>query len=73
MVCAKCQKLSKGTTLATPRVKKKSETYFGSPAGSATSATTSQNGVGKVRCFLAFGCTVRMGRQIMPPPSPSHP
>lgn len=55
MVCAKCQKLSKETTLATPRVKKKSEMYLGSPASSSTStstsATTGQNGVGKVRCF----------------------
>lgn len=54
MVCAKCQKLSKETTLATPRVKKKSEMYLGSPAGSSTSATTGQNGVGKVRCFFAL-------------------
>lgn len=39
MVCAKCQKLSKGTTtLATPAVKKKSEMYYGSPASSAASA-----------------------------------
>lgn len=54
MVCGKCQKLSK-TTLATPDVKKKSEMYYGSPAGSSTkasgskSATLGQNGVIKVR------------------------
>lgn len=55
MVCAKCQKLSKGTTLATPRVKKKSEMYLGSPAASSSSssksATAGQTGVGKVRYF----------------------
>jgi len=57
MVCAKCQKLSKSTTLATPGVKKKSEIYFGSSASSSsksgdktkTSATAGNNGVGKVR------------------------
>lgn len=55
MVCAKCQKLSKSTTLATPAVKKKSEMYYGSPAGSSksgdkkTSATLGNNGIGKVR------------------------
>jgi hypothetical protein len=55
MVCAKCQKLSKSTALATPGVKKKSEMYFGSPAGSSksgdktkTSATLGNNGIGKV-------------------------
>jgi len=55
MVCAKCQKLSKGTTLATPDVKKKSEIYYGSAAGSSSKAsgsgtkstTLGQNGVGK--------------------------
>lgn len=53
MVCAKCQKLSKGTTLATPAVKKKSEMYYGSPASSSSSsrpsATLGQTGVTKVR------------------------
>jgi hypothetical protein len=56
MVCAKCQKLSKSTTLATPGVKKRTEMYYGSPAGSGakggdkskTSATLGQNGIGKV-------------------------
>ncbi|KAG5915475.1 hypothetical protein E4U42_008046 [Claviceps africana] len=52
MVCGKCQKLSK-TTLATPEVKKKSEMYYGSPAGSSTKpsgskpATIGQSGVVK--------------------------
>ena len=54
MVCAKCQKLSRGTTLATPEVKKKSEIYHGSPAssskaaGTSKSATLGQTGIGKV-------------------------
>jgi hypothetical protein len=56
MVCAKCQKLSKSTALATPGVKKKNDMYFGSPAGSSsksgdktkTSATLGSNGIGKV-------------------------
>ncbi len=54
MVCAKCQKISKTTTLATPGVKKKNDMYYGSPAGSLnsgdkakTSATLGQNGIGK--------------------------
>ena len=53
MVCAKCQKLSKGTTLATPEVKKKSEMYYGSSATSSSKAsgtkstTLGQNGIGK--------------------------
>ncbi|PKS11948.1 hypothetical protein jhhlp_001244 [Lomentospora prolificans] len=34
MVCSKCQKLTKGTTLVTPQVKKKSEMYYGSAASS---------------------------------------
>ncbi|KEZ44810.1 hypothetical protein SAPIO_CDS2923 [Scedosporium apiospermum] len=38
MVCSKCQKLTKGTTLATPEVKKKSEMYYGSPASSSKGA-----------------------------------
>ncbi|KFX88884.1 hypothetical protein O988_08854 [Pseudogymnoascus sp. VKM F-3808] len=44
MVCAKCQKLTKPTSLATPGIKKKSEMYYGSPAGSKT---VSSSGVGK--------------------------
>ena len=54
MVCSKCQRLSKSTTLATPNVKKKSEMYYGSPAGSSQSvdksksATVGNNGIGKV-------------------------
>ncbi|KAH9214685.1 microtubule-associated protein CRIPT-domain-containing protein [Leptodontidium sp. 2 PMI_412] len=55
MVCVKCQKISKSTTLATPGVKKKSDMYYGSPAGSSsksgdktkTSATLGNNGIGK--------------------------
>ncbi|TVY14123.1 Cysteine-rich PDZ-binding protein [Lachnellula arida] len=54
MVCGKCQKLSKSTTLATPGVKKKNDMYYGSPAGSSSksgdktkSATIGNNGVGK--------------------------
>ena len=41
MVCTKCQKLVKGTTLATPDVKKKSEMYYGSSATSKASGTKS--------------------------------
>ena len=54
MVCTKCQKLTQSTALATPGVKKKSEMYYGSPAGTKsgdktkTSATLGQNGIGKV-------------------------
>lgn len=55
MVCSKCQKLAKSTTLATPGVKKKSEMYYGSPASSSSksgdkskpSATMGNNGIGK--------------------------
>ncbi|UNI14274.1 hypothetical protein JDV02_000919 [Purpureocillium takamizusanense] len=53
MVCAKCQKLGKGTTLATPEVKKKSEMYYGSPAssskstGASKSTTVGQSGIVK--------------------------
>ncbi|KAI4152147.1 MAG: hypothetical protein LQ340_003083 [Diploschistes diacapsis] len=45
MVCAKCQRLSKGTTLATPGVKRKSEIYYGSPASGsgAGNASSSSN------------------------------
>ncbi|QUC19297.1 uncharacterized protein UV8b_03538 [Ustilaginoidea virens] len=41
MVCGKCQKLPK-TTLATPDVKKKSEMYYGSPAGTSSKASGSK-------------------------------
>ena len=53
MVCNKCQKLGKETTLATPGVKKRSEMYYGSPASSSSSAsgtksaTLGQTGIGK--------------------------
>jgi hypothetical protein len=52
MVCAKCERLAKSTTLATPGVKKKSEMYYGSPATSKggdkkTPTTLGNNGVGK--------------------------
>jgi hypothetical protein len=53
MVCNKCQKLIKGTSLATPEVKKKSELYYGSlastkGAGASKSTTLGQTGVVKV-------------------------
>lgn len=57
MVCAKCQKLTKPTSLATPGVKKKNDMYYGSPAGAGssksgdktkTSATLGNTGIGKV-------------------------
>jgi len=56
MVCAKCQKTRK-TILATPGIKRKSEMYYGSPAGSKlgekdksrSSATMGSTGIGKVR------------------------
>jgi hypothetical protein len=61
MVCGKCAKLSKSTTLATPAVKKKSEMYYGSPAGSSkssdktkTSATLGNNGIGKASYLSAL-------------------
>ncbi|KAM3073620.1 hypothetical protein ACMFMG_004496 [Clarireedia jacksonii] len=54
MVCAKCQKKPQSTTaLATPEVKKKNDMYYGSPAagsskaGTKTSATLGNNGIGK--------------------------
>jgi hypothetical protein len=54
MVCAKCQKKLKPTSLATPGVKSKKEMYYGSPAGSKsstsgskTSSTLGQTGIGK--------------------------
>jgi hypothetical protein len=65
MVCGKCQKLAKSTTLATPGVKKKNDMYYGSPAGSSsssksgdktkTSATLGNNGIGKVWTFITSG------------------
>jgi cysteine-rich PDZ-binding protein len=63
MVCAKCQRLAKSTTLATPGVKKKNDMYYGSPAGSGskggdsskTSATLAQNGIGKVSGHWMLG------------------
>jgi hypothetical protein len=66
MVCGKCQKISKSTTLATPGVKKKSEMYYGSPAGSSsksgdktkTSATLGNNGIGKVRQLEAYSSCI---------------
>ncbi|TLD31209.1 hypothetical protein PspLS_02142 [Pyricularia sp. CBS 133598] len=50
MVCGKCQKLSKGTSLATPAVKKKSEMYYGSPASS--SASKSSATLGQTACAM---------------------
>jgi len=53
MVCAKCQKLVKQTTLATPSVKKKNESYLGSMTKStgggqvSASTTLSNSGVSK--------------------------
>ena len=53
MVCSKCQKLSKKTTLATPDVKKKSEIYYGSSTSSKStdkkSAAAANAGISKVR------------------------
>ncbi|KAF4581919.1 cript family protein [Ophiocordyceps camponoti-floridani] len=43
MVCVKCQKL-KSTTLATPEVKKKNDIYYGSPASTSSSKTTTTLG-----------------------------
>ncbi len=67
MVCAKCQKLAKSTTLATPGVKKKSEMYYGSPAGSGksgdkskTSSTLGNNGIGKASCHLIHTCNLQL-------------
>ncbi|GJN68881.1 hypothetical protein PLICBS_002926 [Purpureocillium lilacinum] len=68
MVCAKCQKLSKGTTLATPEVKKKSEMYYGSPASSSKAAgankstTLAQSGIGKAEQAL-----VQVGQKSIRP------
>ena len=48
MPCAKCAAKSKGTTLATPGVKKKNELYHGSVASSSNkSATLGNTGIGK--------------------------
>ena len=55
VLCSKCSKVAKTTSLATPGVKKKNEMYLGSPAGSSkstdkskTSSTLGNNGIGKV-------------------------
>ena len=69
MVCSKCQKLSKGTTLATPGVKKKNDMYYGSPAGSSKagaskSATIGHNGIGKVASRLKSNCPVLIANNI---------
>lgn len=56
MVCSKCQKLTRKTTLATPEVKKKSEIYHGSSTtskGAEKGSTLSSAGVSKV-------CTARL-------------
>ncbi|PHH70572.1 hypothetical protein CDD80_5932 [Ophiocordyceps camponoti-rufipedis] len=59
MVCAKCQKL-KSTTLATPEVKKKNDIYYGSPASTSSSKTTTtlgNSGIAKARSSLPpFPC-----------------
>lgn len=68
MVCAKCQKLTKPTSLATPGVKKKSEMYYGSPAGTKTS---SSSGVGKSPS-ATLGQT-GIGKVSPSPPIPSRP
>ena len=52
MVCAKCQKLVKQTSLATPGVKKKNEMYLGSATkttggGQSSSSTLGNSGVSK--------------------------
>ncbi|RKF62728.1 hypothetical protein OnM2_031021 [Erysiphe neolycopersici] len=54
MVCSKCQKLARSTTLATPEVKKKNDIYYGSSARnksgeapSKSSSTLGYNGIGK--------------------------
>ncbi|KAI9803258.1 MAG: hypothetical protein M1825_002049 [Sarcosagium campestre] len=56
MVCAKCQRLQKATSLATPAVKRKSDMYYGSPASTSTSksadksksaSTSTNSGIGK--------------------------
>ena len=73
MVCAKCQRLTKSTELATPSVKRKNELYYGSPATasskaadkSKTSATLGNNGVGKVsaghtQTTACYGATGKM-------------
>ena len=53
MVCSKCQKLSKKTTLATPEVKKKNDIYYGSATSSKSAGkggtTLANSGVSKVR------------------------
>lgn len=64
MVCVKCQKLTKPTSLATPGVKKKNDMYYGSPAGSSksgakTSATLGNTGVAKVCRYSNLGICYR--------------
>lgn len=70
MVCAKCQKRLGATALATPGVKKKTDMYYGSPAGSKTtassktsSATLGDNGVGKVRVAFSGGESIKVTHQ----------
>ncbi|KAL9016499.1 MAG: hypothetical protein Q9185_006157 [Variospora sp. 1 TL-2023] len=58
MVCAKCQKQLKSTALATPAVKKKTEMYYGSPAGSSgriekTASTGGSTAAGKSKLLSA--------------------
>ena len=61
MVCAKCAKASKPTSLATPGVKSKKDMYYGSAAGNKTgaskagtsSATIGQTGIGKSKLLSA--------------------
>jgi len=74
MVCSKCAKLTTGTKLATPGVKKKSDMYYGSPAtssaaGDKKSATLGQTGVGKVGLISLLqpvGCQIRLTNFIPP-------
>jgi hypothetical protein len=72
MVCAKCQKKPQSTTaLATPEVKKKNDMYYGSPAtgsskaGTKTSATLGNNGIGKVG-RQSFALCIAMATDIEP-------
>lgn len=52
MVCAKCQKTIKQTELATPGVKRRSEMYYGSPAGD--NKATLSGGISKVGFNIAL-------------------
>ncbi|KAL8953590.1 MAG: hypothetical protein Q9222_000585 [Ikaeria aurantiellina] len=47
MVCAKCQKRLKSTSLATPAVKKKNDMYYGSPTASSGKVEKSSTTGGK--------------------------